>query len=110
MPKHPGAILYRDFMKPLQMSSYKLAKAIEVSIPTVNEIVRERRAITAQIAVRLARYFGTTPIFWQNLQGEYDLKIARRRLGTHALKRIVRLSKQDRTLLGLFPEKRGKAR
>jgi antitoxin HigA-1 len=58
---HPGEHLYRHFMKPLGLSSYKVARAIGVSIPTVNEIVRKRRAVTAQIAMRFSRYFGTTP-------------------------------------------------
>ena len=78
---HPGDILRHDFMEPLKLSSYKLAKELGVSVPTVNEIVRRRRAVTAEMALRLARYFGTTARVWQNLQAQYDLEIASQKIG-----------------------------
>lgn len=86
---HPGDILVRDFMEPLQLSSYKLAKELGVSVPTVNEIVRRRRAVTAEMALRLARYFGTTAQLWQNLQCQYDLEIANQKIGK-AVERNIR--------------------
>lgn len=80
-PVHPGEILLHDFMQPLELSSYKLAKELGVAAPTVNEIVRRRRAVTAEMALRLSRYFGTTAQLWQNLQAQYDLEIANRKIG-----------------------------
>ena len=91
---HPGAILLHEFMKPLALSSYKVAKDLGVSIPTVNEMVRERRAVTAAMALRLARYFGTTPHHWQNLQAEFDLELARRKVGGAVTKGIRPLSRR----------------
>ena len=78
---HPGDILLHDFMEPLRLSSYKLAKELDVSAPSVNEIVRRRRAVTAEMALRLSRYFGTTARLWQNLQAQYDLEVASRKIG-----------------------------
>jgi antitoxin HigA-1 len=92
---HPGEILFREFMKPLALSSYKVAKVLKVSIPTVNEIVRERRAVTAAMALRLSRYFGTTPQHWQSLQAEYDLELARQKIGKAVTKNIRPLSRRD---------------
>ena len=80
-PVHPGDILRRDFMQPLNMSAYKLAKELGVSVPTVNDIVRGRRAVTAEMALRLARFFGTTAQLWQNLQCQFDLEVASRKIG-----------------------------
>lgn len=80
-PVHPGDILARDFMEPLELSAYRLAKELGVSVPTVNEIVRRRRAVTAEMALRLARYFGTTAQVWQNLQCQYDLEVASQKIG-----------------------------
>lgn len=80
-PVHPGDILRQDFMEPLGLSSYKLAKELGVSAPSVNEIVRRRRAVTAEMALRLSRYFGTTAQLWQNLQAQFDLEIASQKLG-----------------------------
>src|SRR5580658_6211300 len=73
-PVHPGDILLHEFMQPLKLSSYRVAMELGVTAPTVNEIVRRRRAITAEMALRLARYFGTTAQLWQNLQTQYDLE------------------------------------
>src|SRR2546429_3400642 len=69
-PVHPGDILLHDFMRPLKLSSYRVAKELGVAAPTVNEIVRRRRAITAEMALRLSRYFGTSAQLWQNLRSE----------------------------------------
>lgn len=83
-PVHPGDILRHDFMEPLALSAYRLAKEIGVSVPTVNEIVRRRRAVTAEMALRLGRYFGTSAELWQNLQAQYDLEVARTKIGKAA--------------------------
>jgi antitoxin HigA-1 len=80
-PVHPGDILFHDFMQPLNLSAYKVAKELGVTAPSVNEIVRRRRAITAEMALRLSRYFGTSAQLWLNLQSQYDLETANRRIG-----------------------------
>lgn len=80
-PVHPGDILLHDFMQPLKLSSYKLAKELGVTAPSINEIVRRRRAVSAEMALRLARYFGTSAQLWLNLQSQYDLEVAGRRIG-----------------------------
>ena len=80
-PVHPGEVLQEEFLKPLGVSQYRLAKEISVSPRRVNEIVHGSRAITADTALRLARYFGTTDRFWLNLQARYDLEVERDRLG-----------------------------
>lgn len=74
-PMHPGRVLEFEFLKPLKITPYALAKAIGVDAPRVYEIVRGRRAITADTALRLARYFGTSAEFWLNLQSHYDLEV-----------------------------------
>src|ERR1700686_5299657 len=94
-PVHPGDILLHDFMRPLKLSSYKVAKELGVAAPTVNEIVRRRRAITAEMALRLSRYFGTTAQLWQNLQTQYDLEIASRKIGKKVERAIQPLTRQD---------------
>jgi len=81
-PVHPGEVLQEEFLKPLGVSQYRLAKEISVSPRRVNEIVHGSRAITADTALRLARYFGTTDRFWLNLQARYDLEVERDRLGS----------------------------
>ena len=88
-PIHPGEILREEFMRPLELSSNALAKAIGVTTARVNEIVRERRGISADSALRLARYFGTDAQSWMNLQQRYDLECAKDALGP-ALNRITR--------------------
>lgn len=80
-PIHPGGILREEFIIPLGMSAHALALELKVPAPRINEIVRERRAITPDTALRLARYFGTTPQFWMNLQTSYDLKITEQEVG-----------------------------
>ncbi|ABB33187.1 plasmid maintenance system antidote protein, XRE family [Geobacter metallireducens RCH3] len=81
-PIHPGEVLREEFLIPLGMSAHALALELKVPAPRINDIVRERRAVTPDTALRLARYFGTTPQFWLNLQTSYDLKIAERELGS----------------------------
>ena len=71
---HPGEILREEFLVPLKKSANALAIALRIPAPRINDIVRERRGISADTALRLARYFGTTPQFWLNLQADYDLK------------------------------------
>ena len=75
-PIHPGEILREEFLVPLSMSAHALALELRVPAPRINDIVRERRAITPDTALRLARYFNTTAQFWMNLQISYDLKLA----------------------------------
>ncbi len=76
-PIHPGEILREEFMKPLGLSQYRLAKDISVPPRRINEIYHEKRTITADTALRLGRYFGMTPQFWMNLQSRYELEIAK---------------------------------
>jgi antitoxin HigA-1 len=75
-PVHPGEILREEFLKPLGLSMNKLALELRVPVTRIAEIVHERRAITTDTALRLARYFKTTPVFWMNLQIRYDLEVA----------------------------------
>ena len=77
-PVHPGEVLKHDFMEPFGLSATALAKAIGVTPARVNEIVRGRRGITAETALRLARYFGTDARSWMNLQDRYELMLAER--------------------------------
>jgi addiction module HigA family antidote len=70
---HPGEILREEFLKPMSISAYELAKRLHVPAPRVNDIVLERRGISADTAVRLSRFFGTTEQFWLNLQGAYEI-------------------------------------
>jgi len=80
-PIHPGEVLLADFLEPLEVSQYRLAHSISVPPRRINEIVHGKRAITADTALRLARYFGTSAQFWLNLQARYDLETERDRLG-----------------------------
>ena len=80
-PIHPGEILLEEFLEPLGLSQYRLAKDISVAPRRINEIVHGKRAISADTALRLSRYFGTTDRFWLNLQTAYDLDLERDRLG-----------------------------
>jgi addiction module HigA family antidote len=101
LPVHPGEVLHEEFLKPLGVSQYRLAKEISVSPRRVNEIVHGSRAITADTALRLARYFGTTDRFWLNLQARYDLEVERDRLGS-------RLEREVSVLAGLAPVQPGR--
>jgi antitoxin HigA-1 len=75
-PVHPGEVLREDYLKPLEMSVNALAKALHVPAPRINDIVRERRGITPDTAMRLARYFGGDARSWLNLQQAYELRLA----------------------------------
>lgn len=75
-PVHPGEVLREDYLVPLNMSANALAKALNVPAPRVNEIVRQRRGVSADTAMRLARYFGGDARSWLNLQAAYDLRVA----------------------------------
>jgi addiction module HigA family antidote len=81
-PIHPGEILLEEFLGPLDISQYRLAKDISVPPRRINEIVHGQRAISADTALRLARYFGTTERFWLNLQTRHDLEVQKDRLGS----------------------------
>ena len=75
---HPGEILRDEFLKPMDLSVYALARALGISRPRLNDIVLGRRGVTTDTALRLGRYFGMTPEFWINLQTRYDLDVAER--------------------------------
>ena len=80
-PIHPGEILQEDFLKPLGISQYRLSKDISVPPRRINEIVLGKRSISADTALRLSKYFGTSERFWLNIQARYDLEIQKDRLG-----------------------------
>ena len=77
-PVHPGEVLRDEFLTPMALSVYRLAQVIKVSRPRLNDIVLGRRGVTVDTALRLGRYFSTTPEFWINLQTRYDLDVAER--------------------------------
>jgi len=79
---HPGELLKEEFLKPLEMSEYRLADRIHVPRRRINEIVHGMRSISADTALRLARFFGTSDRFWLNLQATYDLEVERDRMGS----------------------------
>jgi antitoxin HigA-1 len=87
-PIHPGEILAEELMAPAGLSANALARALGVPVTRVSEIVRGRRGISADTALRLARYFGTSADLWMGLQTEYDLRLARRQVGEEILRRV----------------------
>jgi addiction module HigA family antidote len=89
-PIHPGEVLQQDFLEPMGLSQYRLAKGIRVPPRRINEIVQGKRGITADTALRLGRFFGTSGRFWLSLQNHYDLEVQRDRLG-ESLTRDVEL-------------------
>ena len=89
-PIHPGEILFEEFLKPMGISQYRLAKEISVPARRINEIVHGKRAITADTALRLGRYFSVSPEFWINLQTHYDLEVEKEKLASK-LNRTVRV-------------------
>jgi antitoxin HigA-1 len=91
-PIHPGEVLMEEYLEPLGVTQHKLALAIGVPPRRINEIVHGKRRISADTALRLARYFGTTERFWLNLQGRYDLEVERDRL-TPELQEITPLAR-----------------
>ncbi|MGH7272934.1 MAG: HigA family addiction module antitoxin [Nitrospiria bacterium] len=90
LPIHPGEILFEEFLKPMGISQYRLAKEISVPARRINEIVHGKRAITADTALRLGRYFSVSPEFWINLQTHYDLEVEKEKLA-NKLNRTVRV-------------------
>jgi addiction module HigA family antidote len=94
-PIHPGEILLEEFLRPLQISQYRLAKDITVPARRVNEIVHGKRAISADTALRLSRYFGTSDRFWLNLQTRYDLEVQRERLKDRLEREVAILRATD---------------
>jgi addiction module HigA family antidote len=91
-PIHPGEILREEFLVPFGMSASALAVALHVPAPRINDVVRERRGVTADTALRLARFFGNSAAFWMTLQDDYDLAVAREAL-RDALARITPFEK-----------------
>lgn len=91
-PVHPGEILQEEFLEPLGISQYRLAKETSVPPRRINEIVHHTRGISADTALRLARYFGTSERFWLNLQAHYDLEVEKGRLGKRLEREVKMLS------------------
>ena len=87
-PIHPGEILLEELLKPMDISQYRLAKAMSVPARRINEIVHGKRSITADTALRLSKYFGMSDRFWMNLQTRYDLELEKDRLGTRLDKEV----------------------
>ncbi len=92
-PIHPGEILLEEFLGPMGVSQYRLAKDITVPARRINEIVHGKRGITADTALRLARYFGTSERFWMNLQTRHDLEVEKGRLRGRLAKEVAVLRK-----------------
>jgi len=92
-PVHPGEILLEDFLTPLGVTQYRLAKGLSVPPRRINEIVLGKRSISADTALRLARFFGTSDRFWLNLQASYDLDIERDRLAGRLTREVEVLRK-----------------
>jgi addiction module HigA family antidote len=87
-PVHPGEILFEEFLKPMGINQNKLARAISVAPRRINEIVLEKRSISADTALRLAQYFGTSAKFWMGLQSDYDLDITKDKVGQRIQKEV----------------------
>src|SRR5262245_45535315 len=92
-PVHPGEILFEEFLTPMGISQYRLAREMSVPPRRINEIVRGLRAISADTALRLSRYFGTSERFWLNLQTHYDVEVERERLGDRLEREVCVLAK-----------------
>ena len=88
-PIHPGEILLEEFLEPMGLSQYRLAKDISVPARRINEIVHGKRGITADTALRLARYFGTSERFWLNLQIRHDLEVEKERLKGRLVREVA---------------------
>jgi len=85
---HPGEVLLEDYMKPLELSQYRIAKDVGVPALRISQIVRGKRAVTADTALRLARYFNTSPDIWLRLQARFDLEIAQEKIGEQIAKDV----------------------
>ena len=88
-PVHPGEVLLEEFLEPLDLSQYRLAKEIRVPTRRINEIVHGTRAVSADTALRLARYFGTSERFWMNLQAQWDLDTEYDKIGARIAREIT---------------------
>lgn len=88
-PIHPGEVLREEFLVPLGMSAHELALALRVPATRINDIVNEKRGITADTAPRLSRYFGTTAKFWLNLQASFELEVAEDQLGKVVVREVL---------------------
>jgi antitoxin HigA-1 len=106
-PVHPGEILLEDFMKPLGLSQYRVALDLGVPALRISQIVRGMRAISADTALRLARYFGTSPSIWLRLQARYDMEVAQRKFGKLIEKQVPMLVREPDTA---FPARTTKGR
>ena len=91
-PIHPGEILMQEFLQPMEITQYRLAKDISVAPRRINEIVHGKRSITADTALRLSRYFGTSEQFWMNLQTRYDMELQKEILGDRLNHEVVVLN------------------
>jgi addiction module HigA family antidote len=92
---HPGEVLLEEFLKPLEISQYRLAKSMSVPPRRVNEIVLGKRSVSADTALRLGRYFGTSEEFWLNLQTQYDLDVEKDRLGKRLDSEVIQLMPRE---------------
>jgi len=90
-PIHPGEILLEEFLKPMEISQYRLSKDISVDPRRINEIIHGKRSVSADTALRLGRYFGISARFWLNLQSHYDLEAQERLLGARLEKEVATL-------------------
>ena len=99
-PVHPGEVLLEDFMKPLGLSRYRVAKDMGVPALRISQIVRGQRSITADTALRLARYFGTSAAVWVRLQARYDLEMAEMQLAGRIEREVKELPRQAVEVLG----------
>lgn len=90
-PTHPGEMLVEEFLKPMGITQYRLAKDIGVPQARISKIVKGERSITPDTALRLSRYFGMSAEFWMNLQAGYDLKVARERIGRRIAQNVMPL-------------------
>jgi addiction module HigA family antidote len=91
-PIHPGEVLTKEFLEPMGITQYRLAKDISVPARRINEIVHGKRAITADTALRLSKYFGTSERFWMNLQTRYDMELQKDELGDRLEKEVTPLT------------------
>ena len=109
-PIHPGEVLMEEFLSPMGISQYRLAKDISVSPRRINEIIHGQRCVTADTALRLGRYFGVAPQFWLNLQAHFDLAQVEDRLGNRLDKEIHALPSHEETGAAISDNRRSRAR
>jgi len=88
-PIHPGEILFEEFLRPMGLSQYRLARSVSVPPRRINEIIQGKRAITANTALRLSLFFGLSERYWMNLQSWYDLEVEKDRLGTRLKREVI---------------------